>query len=71
MKISDVMRITEKGFNRGIFVVEGFDDFGGKYLIVEFQNENLIAMTTDNPAKAKDKKPQKGMYSVGVVSRCG
>ena len=56
------MRFTEEGFNRGIFVIEGFEDFVGKYLIVEFQNENLIAMTTENPAKAKDKKPQQGMY---------
>ena len=46
-------------------MVEGFEEFVGKYLIVEFQNENLVAMTVDKPTKAKDKRPKEGV-SVGV-----
>jgi DUF917 family protein/N-methylhydantoinase A/oxoprolinase/acetone carboxylase beta subunit len=59
-KIIDLVRTTEGGFNHGRFVVEGFEEFVGKYLIVEFQNENLVAMTVDKPTKAKDKRPKEG-----------
>jgi uncharacterized protein len=42
-KIIDVERRSTDGFVRGRTVIEGFDEYEGKQLHADFQNENLIA----------------------------
>jgi DUF917 family protein len=42
-KVADVERRTMEGFARGRMRVEGVDEHAGEDLVVEFQNENLIA----------------------------
>jgi DUF917 family protein len=42
-KVLDVERRMTGGFARGVVVLEGFGDFTGRTLRVDFQNENLIA----------------------------
>lgn len=42
-KIVEVQRRVEKGFARGSMVIEGTDQFSGEKMMVDFQNENLIA----------------------------
>lgn len=42
-KIVDVERRTVKGFARGRARLEGLDDHRGQRLVIDFQNENLIA----------------------------
>lgn len=42
-KIVDVNRRIEKGFAKGTVVIEGTDQYRGKTLQVDFQNENLVA----------------------------
>lgn len=43
-KVVDVLRRTEGGFVRGEAQIEGIEDYRGKNLKVQFQNENLIAI---------------------------
>ena len=43
-KIVDVLRRTTAGFARGTVKIEGIDDYRGRTMEVEFQNENLVAM---------------------------
>lgn len=43
-KIVDVLRRTTAGFARGTVRLEGIDDFRGRSMEVEFQNENLVAI---------------------------
>jgi DUF917 family protein len=43
-KIVDVQRRTEAGFARGRAMIEGMDDDAGSSLVIEFQNEHLIAI---------------------------
>lgn len=42
-KISDVQRRTTGGFVRGEAHIEGIDQYKGETMIIDFQNENLIA----------------------------
>lgn len=42
-KIVEIQRRVEKGFARGSTIIEGSEDFRGKKMKIEFQNENLIA----------------------------
>ena len=42
-KIVDVRRRVTGGFVRGEVTIEGLDDSSGEHLIIDFQNENLIA----------------------------
>ncbi len=42
-KVVDVKRWTTGGFARGNLEIDGFSDFNGGSLQIEFQNENLIA----------------------------
>ncbi len=42
-KISDVVRTTESGFNRGQAFIEGIGEFNAQQMEVCFQNENLLA----------------------------
>ncbi|KAL3860781.1 hypothetical protein ACJMK2_010851 [Sinanodonta woodiana] len=42
-KISDVLRETTGGFNRGFLNIEGLENYQGKYVSIEFQNEFLLA----------------------------
>jgi len=42
-KISDVQRRTTGGFVRGEAHIDGIDQYKGETMIVDFQNENLIA----------------------------
>lgn len=44
-KIADVERRLEGGFTRGGLKLEGSGDFAGQLLVIDFQNENLIART--------------------------
>lgn len=52
-KITDVRRETTGGFNRGFIDITGVESFSEQRLLVEFQNENLIARkyTTGNSGK--------------------
>ncbi len=42
-KIGDIERRLEGGFNKGLALIEGIEEFSGKKMEVDFQNENLIA----------------------------
>jgi len=42
-KIVDVERRTTEGFARGRVTIDGMDDDAGAQLVVDFQNENLVA----------------------------
>jgi len=42
-KVIDVHRRLEGGFNKGVLKIHGMDDYSGKTLLIDFQNENLIA----------------------------
>ena len=42
-KVTDLERRTTAGFARGTLVLEGLDDYSGEGMVIEFQNENLIA----------------------------
>jgi DUF917 family protein len=44
-KIGDVERRLVGGFARGIVKLEGSGDWSGRSLVIDFQNENLIART--------------------------
>ena len=66
LQIVDVLRATEGGFSLGHLVVEGREEFVGKYLHIAFQNENLVARTTDSPVTDREGKPQPGTYVHGV-----
>lgn len=46
-KVVDVERRTTGGFVRGHALVQGFDQWAGQTLQVDFQNENLIARTAE------------------------
>ncbi len=43
-KIVDVERQTTEGFSRGSVTIEGTGGHNGRFLRLEFQNENLVAM---------------------------
>ncbi|MEM7342789.1 MAG: DUF917 domain-containing protein [Chloroflexota bacterium] len=43
-KISDVARRTEAGFAKGDASFQGIDEYTGKTLTLQFQNEHLVAM---------------------------
>lgn len=47
-KVMDVRRETTRGFARGSVTLESLDDDSGE-LVIEFQNENLIARRKDEP----------------------
>ena len=53
------------GFDDGYFVVEGLEQFAGKYLHVDFLNENVVAMTTKSPTVDKKRKPKPGAHRGG------
>ena len=42
-KVMDLDRRTTAGFARGTLTIEGLEDFSGERMVIEFQNENLIA----------------------------
>ncbi len=46
-KIADINRRTETGFARGTAVIDGVDEFEGRSLQIDFQNEFLIAREGD------------------------
>lgn len=46
-KVTDVFRRTTEGFATGEARIDGFDGFDGHELVLEFQNEFLVAQTTD------------------------
>lgn len=46
-KIADLNRRTETGFARGIAAIEGTEEYEGRKLEIEFQNEFLIAREGD------------------------
>ncbi|WP_134702769.1 DUF917 domain-containing protein [Ammoniphilus sp. YIM 78166] len=48
-KVVDVERRSTDGFVRGKAVVDGFEEYTGDQLHVDFQNENLIAKIGDTP----------------------
>lgn len=48
-KISDLNRRTETGFARGTATIDGVEEFEGRKLQIEFQNEFLIAREGDTP----------------------
>ncbi len=42
-KVADLARRTTAGFARGTLTIEGLDGYAGERMVIEFQNENLIA----------------------------
>lgn len=46
-KVADINRKTESGFAKGVATFEGINEYKGKTLEVRFQNEHLLAQTTD------------------------
>ena len=52
-KIVDVERKTTGGFARGMLIIEGFEEFQGKNLIINFQNEFLVAKIKDSTGTEK------------------
>ena len=42
-KVVDVDRRTTAGFARGTLSIDGLDSYAGERMVIEFQNENLIA----------------------------
>ena len=42
-RVMDLDRRTTAGFARGTLTIDGLDDFAGERMMIEFQNENLIA----------------------------
>ena len=42
-KVADLDRRTTAGFARGTLTIDGLDDYSGERMVIEFQNENLIA----------------------------
>ncbi len=42
-KVVDVERRTTAGFARGVLTIDGLDDYAGERMVIEFQNENLVA----------------------------
>ena len=42
-KVVDLDRRTASGFARGTVTIDGLDDCSGSRMVLEFQNENLIA----------------------------
>jgi len=59
-KILDVHRRTEKGFVVGSVEIEGLGPDDGRYLTIEFQNENLGARVRDS------KQPEEGEWIATV-----
>jgi uncharacterized protein len=43
-KVADVILRTQEGFARGQAIIQGSGAFQGSQLIIEFQNENLVAL---------------------------
>lgn len=46
-KVSDLQRETTGGFNKGKIILQGLDQYTGKTLCVDFQNEFLVAKELD------------------------
>lgn len=46
-KVADINRKTESGFAKGVATFEGINEYKGETLEVRFQNEHLLAQTTD------------------------
>ncbi len=42
-KVMDLDRRTTAGFARGSVTIDGLDSFSGRQMVIDFQNENLIA----------------------------
>ena len=42
-KVVDVERRTTAGFARGVLTIDGLDTYAGERMVIEFQNENLVA----------------------------
>ena len=42
-KVVDLDRRTTAGFARGAVAIDGLDSFAGSRMVIDFQNENLIA----------------------------
>ena len=42
-KVVDLERRTTSGFARGTVIIDGLDSFSGQRMVIDFQNENLIA----------------------------
>ena len=49
-KIGDVVRRTEAGFAKGDAFIDGIDEYAGKKLEINFQNEHLAAKVDDEVA---------------------
>jgi len=43
-KIMDIQRKTIAGFARGEAILDGMDDYSGRKMTIQFQNEHLVAM---------------------------
>lgn len=49
-KITDVSRWIVSGFAKGEVTIDGLNDYRGRKLNIQFQNENLVAMIDGSPA---------------------
>lgn len=52
-KVIDLHRRIERGYNFGSIVVQGFEEFKGQKLFIDFQNENLIAWKQESEESEK------------------
>jgi len=51
-KLTDVARRTTGGFARGMATIAGLDSYAGQEMLIEFQNENLIAWVRQGSGEA-------------------
>jgi DUF917 family protein len=56
-KLTDVARRTAGGFARGTASITGVDAYAGQEMLIEFQNENLIARVRHRPAEVRATVP--------------
>ncbi|MGI8553411.1 MAG: DUF917 domain-containing protein [Dehalococcoidia bacterium] len=66
-KVVDVERRVAQGFARGRLMLEGFEDFAGHRLEVEFQNENLVAWLDERAVPDGDGRQQQRGRPIAMV----
>jgi DUF917 family protein len=55
-KLVDVARRTTEGFARGTAIIAGVDSYAGQEMLIEFQNENLIAWVRQGSRGAREQR---------------
>lgn len=63
-KIIDVTRNIDKGYTRGVAKISGINEFSKRELVLDFQNENLIAREIDTQNNMIEKAKVPNLISV-------